>query len=176
MKPYLIFGLVTGIIFGILLQKSEVIRYDKQLGALRLLDFTILKFMLSTIVVAMIGTYFLLDLNMVKLSIKPTILGGVIPGGIFFGIGWGLLGYCPGTAMGALGEGRLDAFWGILGMLVGAALYAETFPFMERTLLTWGNLGKITLPQILGVNHWVVITIFVLSALLFFHWSERRGL
>ncbi|MDD2206794.1 MAG: DUF6691 family protein [Aminobacterium sp.] len=176
MKPDLIFGLVTGIIFGILLQKSEVIRYDKQLGALRLLDFTILKFMLSTIVVAMIGTYFLLDLNMVKLSIKPTILGGVIPGGIFFGIGWGLLGYCPGTAMGALGEGRLDAFWGILGMLVGAALYAETFPFMERTLLTWGNLGKITLPQILGVNHWVVITIFVLSALLFFHWSERRGL
>lgn len=176
MKPDLIFGLVTGIIFGILLQKSEVIRYDKQLGALRLLDFTILKFMLSTIVVAMIGTYFLLDLNMVKLSIKPTILGGVIPGGIFFGIGWGLLGYCPGTAMGALGEGRLDAFWGILGMLVGAALYAETFPFMERILLTWGNLGKITLPQILGVNHWVVITIFVLSALLFFHWSERRGL
>lgn len=176
MKPDLIFGLVTGIIFGILLQKSEVIRYDKQLGALRLLDFTILKFMLSTIVVAMIGTYFLLDLNMVKLSIKSTILGGVIPGGIFFGIGWGLLGYCPGTAMGALGEGRLDAFWGILGMLVGAALYAETFPFMERTLLTWGNLGKITLPQILGVNHWVVITIFVLSALLFFHWSERRGL
>ncbi len=176
MKPDLIFGLVTGIIFGILLQKSEVIRYDKQLGALRLLDFTILKFMLSTIVVAMIGTYFLLDLNMVKLSIKPTSLGGVIPGGIFFGIGWGLLGYCPGTAMGALGEGRLDAFWGILGMLVGAALYAETFPFMERTLLTWGNLGKITLPQILGVNHWVVITIFVLSALLFFHWSERRGL
>ncbi len=176
MKPDLIFGLVTGIIFGILLQKSEVIRYDKQLGALRLLDFTILKFMLSTIVVAMIGTYFLLDLNMVKLSIKPTILGGVILGGIFFGIGWGLLGYCPGTAMGALGEGRLDAFWGILGMLVGAALYAETFPFMERTLLTWGNLGKITLPQILGVNHWVVITIFVLSALLFFHWSERRGL
>ena len=59
MELDLIFGLVTGIIFGILLQRSETIRYDRQLGALRLLDFTILKFMLSTIIVAMIGTYFL---------------------------------------------------------------------------------------------------------------------
>ena len=42
---------ITGIIFGILLQRSETIRYDRQLGALRLLGFTILKFMLSTIIV-----------------------------------------------------------------------------------------------------------------------------
>ncbi|NLK30384.1 MAG: YeeE/YedE family protein [Aminobacterium colombiense] len=172
----LIFGLVTGIIFGILLQRSETIRYDRQLGALRLLDFTILKFMLSTIIVAMIGTYFLRDLGVVKLSIKPTILGGVIPGGILFGIGWGLLGYCPGTSLGALGEGRFDALWGILGMVAGAALYAEAYPYMEQTLLTWGNLGKITVPEVIGINHWIVITVFLLGVLLFFQWSEKKGL
>lgn len=176
MELDLIFGLVTGIIFGILLQRSETIRYDRQLGALRLLDFTILKFMLSTIIVAMIGAYFLRDLGVVKLSIKPTILGGVIPGGILFGIGWGLLGYCPGTSLGALGEGRFDALWGILGMVAGAALYAEAYPYMEQTLLTWGNLGKITVPEVIGINHWIVITVFLLGVLLFFQWSEKKGL
>jgi hypothetical protein len=39
----LIYGLITGILFGFLLQKARVIRYDKQLGALRLLDMTIVK-------------------------------------------------------------------------------------------------------------------------------------
>ena len=95
----LLYGLITGIIFGFLLQKARVIRYDKQLGALRLIDMTIVKFMLSTILVAMVGTYLLKDLGLVKLSIKPTILGGVILGGLIFGIGWGFLGYCPGTCL-----------------------------------------------------------------------------
>jgi uncharacterized membrane protein YedE/YeeE len=172
----LLFGLITGIIFGFLLQKARVIRYDKQLGALRLIDMIIVKFMLSTILVAMVGTYLLKDLGLVKLSIKPAILGGVILGGLIFGIGWGFLGYCPGTSAGALGEGRYDAIWGILGMLGGAALYAEAYPAMKTTVLTWGDLGKITFPQILGVNHWIIIAIVVIGGLLLFRWFEKKGL
>ena len=172
----ILYGLITGMIFGFLLQKGRVIRYDKQLGALRLIDMTIVKFMLSTILVAMVGTYLLKDLGLAKLSIKPTILGGVILGGLIFGIGWGLLGYCPGTSAGALGEGRFDAIWGILGMLAGAALYAEAYPSMKKTVLTWGDLGKITLPQILGVNHWIIIAIIVIGGLLLFRWFEKKGL
>jgi hypothetical protein len=172
----LLYGLVTGIIFGFLLQKARVIRYDKQLGALRLTDMTIVKFMVSTILVAMVGTYLLKDLGMVKLSIKPTILGGLILGGLIFGIGWGVLGYCPGTSAGALGEGRWDAAWGIIGMLAGAAFYAEAFPAMKKTVLTWGNLGKITFPQILGLNHWIIIPIIVIGGLFLFRWFEKKGL
>jgi uncharacterized membrane protein YedE/YeeE len=172
----LLFGLITGIIFGFLLQKARVIRYDKQLGALRLIDMIIVKFMLSTILVAMVGTYLLKDLGLVKLSIKPAILGGVILGGLIFGIGWGFLGYCPGTSAGALGEGRYDAIWGILGMLAGAALYAEAYPGMKKTVLTWGDLGKITFPQILGVNHWIIIAIVVIGGLILFWWFEKKGL
>lgn len=172
----LAYGLVTGIAFGFLLQKGRVLRYDKQLGTLRLLDMTIIKFMLSSVLVGMVGVYLLVDLELAKLSIKTTILGGNIVGGLIFGIGWGLLGYCPGTSAGALGEGRWDAIWGILGMLCGAALFAEAYPLMQATVLTWGNFGKVTLPQVLGINHWPVIILCVAGGLALFRFFEKKGL
>lgn len=172
----LLYGLVTGILFGFFLQKGRVLRYDKQLGALRLLDMTIIKFMGSAVLVGMVGVYLLNDLGLAKLSVKTTILGGNIIGGLLFGLGWGMLGYCPGTSLGALGEGRWDALWGILGMLAGAAVYAEAYPFMKKTVLTWGDLGKITLPQITGVNHWIVIFLFIIGGVAMFRWFEKRGL
>jgi uncharacterized membrane protein YedE/YeeE len=169
----LTYGLITGILFGFFLQKGRVLRYDKQLGALRFQDFTIIKFMLSHIIVAMVGVYLLYDLGLVKLALKPTILGAVIVGGLIFGAGWGLLGYCPGTSLGALGEGRWDALWGILGMLAGAGLYAEAYPFLKNTVLTWGDYGKITIPQVLGVNHWLVIAVIVAATLALFYQLEK---
>ena len=172
----LIYGLITGILFGFLLQKAQVLRYDKQLGALRLLDMTIVKFMLSTVLVGMAGIYLLRDLGLVELSVKSTLLGGNIVGGLLFGIGWGLLGYCPATQAGALGEGRWDALWGIAGMIIGAALFAEAYPGLKNTVLMWGNLGKITLPQILGLNHWIIILVLIIGGLALFRWFEKRGL
>jgi uncharacterized protein len=172
----LLYGLITGILFGFLLQKGRVLRYDKQLGALRLLDMTIIKFMLSSILVGMVGIYFLKDLGLVKLSVKGTELGPNILGGLIFGMGWAILGYCPGTAVGAVGEGRWDALWGIAGMLVGAAVFAEVFPALKATVLTWGNLGKLTLPQLLGLNHWIVIILFIIGSLILFRFLEKNGL
>ena len=172
----LVYGLITGVLFGFLLQKGRVLRYDRQLGALRLLDMTIVKFMFSTVVVGMVGVYLLKDFGLAKLAVKPTLLGANILGGLTFGIGWGLLGYCPGTSAGALGEGRWDAIWGILGMLAGAALYAEAFPFMKKTVLTWGDLGNLTLPEVLGLSPWVIIPVFAVAALALFTWFEKKGL
>ena len=170
------YGLITGILFGFFLQKGRVLRYDKQIAALRLQDMTIVKFMLSHIAVAMVGVYFLYDMGLVKLSLKPTILGGVVLGGLIFGLGWGLLGYCPGTSLGALGEGRWDSIWGMAGMLVGAGIYAEAYPYLKKTVLTWGDYGKITIPQVLGVNHWLVIIPFIILTVLLFRWLEKKGL
>jgi uncharacterized membrane protein YedE/YeeE len=172
----LLYGLITGILFGFLLQKGRVLRYDKQLGALRLMDMTIIKFMLSSVLVGMVGIYLLKDLGLAKLSLKPTELGANILGGLIFGVGWAFLGYCPGTSVGALAEGRWDALWGIAGMLVGAALFAEVFPALKTTVLAWGNLGKLTLPQVLGLNHWIVIVLFILGSLLLFRFLEKKGL
>ena len=176
MTNQLIYGLVTGILFGFFLQRGQVLRYDKQIGALRLMDMTILKFMLTAIFVGSVGIYLLKDLGLVNLSIKSTVLGATIIGGLIFGLGWGLLGYCPGTSMGAIGEGRWDGLWGLLGMLAGAAVYAEAYPLMKRTVLTWGDLGKITLPGILGINHWIVVPVFVLAGVGLFYWFEKKNL
>jgi hypothetical protein len=172
----LLTGAITGILFGFLLQKAQVIRYDKQLAALRLLDMTIVKFMLTNILVAMVGIYLLYDLGMVKLSIKETILGGNILGGLIFGIGWGIVGYCPATAMGALGEGRYDSIFALAGMVFGAAIFAEAFPLMKRTVLTWGDFGKLTLPGLLGIHHWIVIVVLVAAFIGLFVWFEKKGL
>ena len=172
----LLSGLITGILFGFLLQRGQVVRYEKQLGALRLLDMTIVKFMLTSVLVAMVGVYFLYDLGLVQLSVKTLNLGGNIIGGLLFGVGWGLFGYCPGTAVGAVGEGRWGALWGIIGMVVGAALFAEAYPALKATVLTWGDLGKVTLPQTLGVSPWVVIPVMILGALALFFYFERKGL
>lgn len=172
----LLYGLATGALFGFLLQRASVLRYDRQLGALRFLDMTIVKFMFSTVMVGMVGVYLLRDLGLAGLSVKPAVLGAVIPGGLIFGVGWGLLGYCPGTAAGALAEGRWDGLWGLLGMLAGAALYAEAYPGLKKTLLTMGDYGRITLPQALGVSPWLVIPVFIAAGLALFYWLEKKGL
>ncbi len=172
----LIYGLVTGILFGFLLQKGRVLRYDKQIGALLLKDMTIVKFMFSSIMVAMVGIYILKDMGLVKLDLKTTILGANILGSLIFGLGWGLLGYCPGTQMGALGEGRWDAVWGIGGMIAGAAIHAELYPFLKNTVMTWGNYGKITLPDVLSVSHWAVIPVFIIFGLIVFIICEKKGI
>lgn len=172
----LFYGLITGILFGFLLQKGRVLRYDKQLGALRLLDMTIIKFMLSSILVGMVGMYLLKDLGYIKLAVKSTNLGANILGGLIFGLGWGLFGYCPGTSMGALGEGRWDAAWGIVGMLAGAAVFAEVFPALKATVLTWGQFGKITIPDLLGINHWFIIAVFLAGSIILFRFFEKHDL
>jgi len=172
----LIFGLLTGMLFGILLQRARVVRYDKQIAALRFQDMTIVKFMMSAIIVGMVGIHFFDVFGLVQLLYKPVVIGENMAGGMIFGLGWGLLGYCPGTQGGALGEGRWDAIWGIMGMIVGAGLYAETYPFLKENIIGWGSYGYLTIPQLVGVNRWIVIIVFIAGVLALFRWFEKKGL
>ena len=170
----LLLGGLTGVAFGALLQQGRVLRYEKQVGAMLFRDMTILKFMLSAIVVGMVGLQVLAGFDVIDFSPKGTLIGANLIGGLLFGAGWAIMGYCPGTAVGAIGEGRWHAIWALLGMLVGAAVYAEVYPALEETILTWGNLGKIQLPGVLGVSPWIVIVAFIAVVLLLFRLFEKR--
>jgi uncharacterized membrane protein YedE/YeeE len=167
-------GLITGVLFGALLQQGRVLRYEKQVGAMLFQDMTILKFMLSAIIVGMIGINLLVSLGVVALSVKATAIGANLIGGLLFGIGWAVMGYCPGTSVGAIGEGRWHAIFAVLGMLVGAALYAEAYPALKGNVLAWGKFGKITLPEIIGVSPWVVIPVLIVGFLALFRLFEQK--
>jgi uncharacterized membrane protein YedE/YeeE len=169
-------GLITGALFGVLLQKGRVLRFEKQIGAMRLQDMTILKFMLSAIIVGMAGLYLLSDAGVISLKHKPMNLGAVAIGGVLFGAGWAVMGYCPGTSIGALGEGRWHAAWAVLGMLLGAALYAELYPAFKATVLTWKDWGAVSLEQALGVPHWLLIPALSAVYLGLFVLFERKRL
>ena len=169
-------GLVTGVLFGFLLQKGRVLRFDKQVGAMLLTDMTILKFMLSAILVGMAGILMLSNFEIITLSHKSMNIGGVLIGGALFGSGWAIMGFCPGTSLGALGEGRWHAVFAIIGMVVGAALYAELYPFFKSTVLAWKDFGKIGLQEALSVSLWVIIPCFWAGTISLFFWFERKGL
>jgi uncharacterized membrane protein YedE/YeeE len=169
-------GIITGFIFGFLLQKGSVLRFEKQVGFMLLQDMTIIKFMFSAVLVGMVGIYLSESLGLISFSIKATNIGAIAVGGTLFGIGWAIAGFCPGTSVGALAEGRIHAIWAILGMVAGAALYAEAYPLLTETVLSWGNLGKITLPQVIGVSPWPVIAAFIGFGLTLFWWFEKKGL
>ena len=173
----LILGLVTGVIFGFLLQKGRVLRYEKQLGAMLLKDMTILKFMLSAILVGTIGLHLLVETGTIAaFSHKPMNMGAVIIGGILFGIGWAIMGYCPGTSMGAIGEGRWHAVFAVIGMVIGAAVFAELYPWLSRTVMAWKDFGNLGVPEMLGLNPWVVVVVFWCLVLGVFVFFEKKNL
>ncbi|MBN2644055.1 MAG: YeeE/YedE family protein [Desulfuromonadaceae bacterium] len=172
----LFLGLITGILFGFFLQKAEVLRFEKQVRFMLLKDLTIIKFMGTAVLVGMVGITALNQMGVIALSLKATNVAAIIMGGLLFGVGWAVAGFCPGTAVGALAEGRMHALWALLGMLFGAAAYAEAYPVLAKTVLTWGDYGKLTLPQVLGVSPWLIIAAFVAGMLLLFWQAERKGL
>ena len=103
-KSPLFWGLTFGIVFGFLLQKGGATKYDVIIGQLLLSDFTVLKIMLSAALTGMIGIYFMKNLGWIELYPKSGSIGKNIIGGLIFGIGFALLGYCPGTIAGAVGN------------------------------------------------------------------------
>jgi len=157
----LVLGLLFGVVFGFLLQKGGVARYEVLMGQFFLTDFTVIKIMLTAIIVGMLGVFSLRALGLVELHVKPTRYAANIAGGLLFGVGLGLLGYCPGTGVVALGQGSYDAIAGILGLLAGSYFYAETSGYLASTIQKIGNRGGIMLPDLLGMRLAVFLALFV---------------
>jgi uncharacterized protein len=138
----------------------------ENLGVLLLEDFTVIKVMLSAIMVGMLGVFTLHGLGLVELHIKPTRYAANILGGLLFGVGFALIGYCPGTGAAALGQGNYDAIAGIIGLLAGSYLYAESSSMLSRPVESWGDRGKLTLPEIFHVPTRGFVLVFAPALLL----------
>ncbi|MGD1076509.1 MAG: YeeE/YedE thiosulfate transporter family protein [Thermodesulfovibrionales bacterium] len=176
-KSRRIWGLVFGILFGFLLQKGGATKYDVIIGQLLLSDFTVLKIMLSAVLTGMIGIYLMKALGWVELYPKSGSMGSNIIGGLIFGVGFAVLGYCPGTIAGAIGNGYLDAMvGGLAGILIGTGIFAALSPWLKRGILKKGDFGNVTLPQLFKVNDWVVVVPIAVLILLLLIWMERVGL
>lgn len=93
MLNYLI-ALVLGILFGFSLNKAGLTQYNKIINAFRFTDMAVLKFMMTAIVVAMIGLFTLRGFGLVTFPVVPAtyILGNIV-GGLIFGVGMALAGY-----------------------------------------------------------------------------------
>lgn len=144
-------AILFGLAFGFLLQKGGVAKYNVLIGQLLLQDFTVVKIMMTAVVVGMVGIFTLNRFAKVNLHIKPTRLGAQTIGGLLFGAGFALLAYCPGTGAAALGQGSWDVLFGMAGLMAGSYLFAEMSGWLKKTVETWGEKGKLTIPDLLHI-------------------------
>ncbi len=168
-------AVVLGAGFGFCLERAGFGSARKLTAVFYLYDMAVVKVMFTAIVTAMVGLFLLsaaglMDLG--ELYLEPTNLAAQGLGGLVFGAGFMIGGYCPGTSMAALATGRKDGMAFALGMLGGVVAYAEFTPGIE----TWvkdGSLGEMTLPTVTGIGMgWWTLTFVAFLA--FAAWGMAR--
>ena len=156
----LLAGAIFGLMFGFLLQKGGVGKFNILIGQLLLQDFTVIKIMLTAIIVGMVGVFTLHHFAKVNLHIRPTKIGPNVIGGLMFGAGFALIGYCPGTAAAALGQGSWDALFGMGGLVAGSWVFAQASGALKESVQKWGDMGKVILPDLLHLPRGVFVAVF----------------
>lgn len=172
----LVLAVVFGLFFGLSLERGGLGDPHKLTGIFFLRDFTMAKAMFTAIVVGSVGLYLLSDLHLLDLErvwIIPTYFWPQIVGGALFGVGFFVSGYCPGTAMAGFATGKLDALVTLIGVGAGSILFAILFPYLEGFYLT-SDMGQVTLPSLVGVNHWIIIIPLIAAAGTMFFFMEKH--
>jgi uncharacterized protein len=166
---------LLGLGFGFALERAGFGSARKLTAVFYLWDMAVVKVMFTAIVTTMAGLFLLsaggwMDLS--ELYLEPTSYPAQILGGLVFGAGFIVGGYCPGTSLSAAATGRKDAMLFILGMLAGVVAYAEFTPGLEAWIKA-GSEGELTLPTLtgIGMGWWVLIFIGFLA---FAGWGMGR--
>ncbi len=147
-------ALLLGLGFGFALERAGFGSARKLTAVFYLWDMAVVKVMFTAIVTAMVGLFLLSTLGLMDLSelyIEPTSLAAQALGGLVFGAGFIVGGYCPGTSIAALATGRKDGMAFALGMLAGVTVYAEFTPGIEAWIKQ-GSIGELTLPTLTGIG------------------------
>ncbi len=173
-----VYALILGVMFGFALNKAGLTKYHKIVNQFRLTDMTVLKFMMTALVVTMLGLYPLRALGIITFPTVPaTYVVGNLVGGLIFGVGMALAGFCPGTAVAGAGEGKLDYLIpGLLGFLVGAVIYGLTYQQVFPKISAIANYGNVVLPDLWHINPFLAVGVFALMALALFYAIDRMGL
>lgn len=153
-----------GFIFGVLLLTAKLNRFDTIAGMAVLENFTMAKTIAFAIGLGTILMQLSIAMGAAEYHVKPLLLAGIIVGGILFGVGMAILGYCPGTVAVSLGEGNVDAAVGILGGLAGSLLFASLVPSLAFFLAASGSPSVQTLVS--DTTAFWTITILIGGALI----------
>jgi hypothetical protein len=172
--------LLLGALFGWSLHKAGLTHYARIVNVYRLRDMTVMRFMLTALVVGGIAIQVGIDLGFAaRAPIPPTSMLANVVGGIVFGVGMATAGYCPGTIVAEAGEGRLDAWvGGLSGLVVGAIAFGLLQPRIMPTLSRVGSLGRVTFASLSGASPWLVLLVFgqaVALLLILISRVERKG-
>lgn len=153
--------LILGILFGAILQYADLNRFNVISGLALRKDFSVAKAIAISIGIGIILLNIEIVLGFASYHVKPFVVGGLIVGGLIFGMGMAILGYCPGTLAVSFGEGSVDAFIGIVGGLFGGVVYTVLLPLIKPVL--GPNLGSVSLNSLVGTNILFFILIFIIG-------------
>ncbi len=154
--PFL--SILIGVAMGFFIQRVRASSPGMIAKNLRLENISVIKFMALTMAVGMVAVYglSLVIPQLLHFDVKPAYVVGVLLGGLVFGVGFALSGYCPGTCVVGIGEGRKDAIVAILGGVVGALAFTLVYTTLIEPIVGIANLGKITLADVLHLPSIVV--------------------
>lgn len=172
-----IVALILGVFFGFSLNKAGLTKYNKIVNVFRFTDMAVLQFMMTALVVSMSGLYLLRGLGLVTFpSVPATYIVGNLVGGLIFGVGMALSGYCPGTCAAGAGEGKLDYIVpGLLGFLTGAVIYGMTYEAVFPAISAIANYGNVVIPDLWHLDPFLTVTTFALMSFLLFYLIDRAG-
>jgi uncharacterized protein len=149
-------ALLVGVAMGMLLQRVGASSPALIARNLRLENLAIIKFMAITIAVGTVVVYLAGLWFPMHLDIKPAYVLGVLAGGLVFGVGFAVGGYCPGTCVVGVGEGRKDALSALVGGVVGALVFTLVYDVLLAPVAKLLDLGKLTLAGVLHLPALVV--------------------
>jgi len=165
--------LIFGFLFGAILQYAKLNRYNTISGMATLEDLTVAKAIALAIGVGAILITIEIALGFASFHSKSFLFGGIVLGGLIFGAGMAILGYCPGTLAVSLGEGSLDALTGIIGGLLGGLVFTLLLPAIHSIL--GPDFGNITLNSLIGnkVLYFLLVFIFGAGLIIFSFWLHK---
>jgi uncharacterized protein len=171
----ILIALSLGILFGFALNKGGLTRYANIAGVFRFTNLTVIKFMLTALIVGAVGVYTLKSLGVLQFpNVPATYIVGNLVGGLVFGAGMSLAGYCPGTCAAGSGEGQIDYFIpGVLGLICGSVVFGLTYQQVFPPIAKLAALGSVTLPDLWKVNAFLLVGIFVILVLFLFYLLEH---